>query len=116
MKTEEKLQLYAVYILKRDNSHITAIETKSFDEAHNLWKELRDKWTKAIKETLPFELSKPIITAFDPGLIYEITLKPVIEITDTINPNNPYHQQMIKNGLSSTLNTSRGEIFDGGYK
>jgi len=103
---------YSVLVLKRDQEHISVVETDSFDEADKLWQSLKDKWTTCLHEQKPFELRKPIITAFDPGLIYEITVRPVSDVVK--NPDNPYQQSMQRNGFSATFRGG-SELLDNGY-
>lgn len=110
MNTSTKIK-YGLLILKRDQDHIQVMETEDFKEADKLWEDLTERWTTCLSETKPFRLRSPIITSFDPGLIYEITIRPVTE--STRNPDNPYQAKMQKEGFSATF---RGEVLDGGYK
>jgi len=110
----DKKQTYAVIVLKRNQDHIVVLETLDFDEAHKLYGELKEKWTKSLHDQTPFELSTPLVTAFDPGLIYEITIRPITE--SDINPNNPYRKEMINRGFSNTFNKNTNSILDEGYK
>jgi len=110
---KEPKQTYVVNILRRDQAHLSVLESDNFDQALEVYKQLKDKWKIAIKESVPFELERPIVTAFDPGLIYEINLKPVVETTD--NTNNPYYQRMKREGLGNVLRPG-GDVLDGGYK
>jgi len=94
--------IYQVAILRKDNAHIMVKETNNFDECLASWKELQAKWADSVKDPKPFVLESPIITAFEPGLIYEITLKPLYPDT-AIDSNNPYQKSMLERGLSNTL-------------
>ena len=109
---EKKLK-YGLYILKRDNDHIIVDENEKYEEVFGLWKEIKSQWASSIKEQKPFELVKPIVTAFDPGLIYEVTIRPVAE--PVTNTNNPYAQKMQQNGFTNTFG-SRGDMLDSGFK
>jgi hypothetical protein len=111
---EEKQTIYALWILRKDQEHISVIETTKFDEVFELYNEIKNKWTLCIKDQTPFELLKPIVTSFDPGLIYEITIRPITETSST-KYENPYQQQMLKNGLSNMFKPS-SDLLDGGYK
>lgn len=119
-KTEEKLQLYAVWILRSDGEHISALETDKYDQAHELWTKLSDNWEDAVTNKKPFRLTAPIVTSFDPGLIREITVRPITPQVEESKYQNPYQQQMRKQGLSSMLNgTGNGvnpDLLDGGYR
>jgi predicted proteasome-type protease len=117
MNTDKKVEVYSVWVMRRDQSHITVLETSSFEEADKVYNELESRWTTALKEQVPFKLRAPYITAFDPGLIYEISLLPLGNTTK-VNSDNPYQQQMRQNGFSNTFgNSARGsDVLDGGYK
>jgi hypothetical protein len=115
MQTTSAKQSYSVWIMRRDGNHICVIETDNFDEADKVNEELINKWVSCLKEQSPFGIRKPLITTFDPGYIYEISLLP---FGQTNNSNNPYQQQMRDNGFSSTFNKfkSGSEMLDSGYK
>jgi hypothetical protein len=112
MNKEEK-QTYGVFILRRNQDHIHILESENYDEAYESWKELKAKWETSLHEQKPFELNKPVVTAFDPGLIYEITLRPLTK-SARVSSNNPYQQQMEKEGFGNTF--GRTGLFDQGYK
>lgn len=108
-------QRYAVLVLKRDQDHVSVMDTDKFEEADKKWSELTLQWTECLHEQKPFQLRKPLITAFDPGLIYEITVRPVSDVIK--NPDNPYQQDMQRRGFSATFGNKGGsEMLDGGYK
>jgi hypothetical protein len=108
-------QVYVVLILRRDLNHITVLETENYDSAFELWTSLKDKWPEKLKEQKPFELTKPIVSAFDPGLISEIKIE-TYTIQESV-AHNPYTQEMQKNGLSSTLSKLKtSDLLDRGYK
>ena len=115
-KKEEKSQAYGALILKRDGDFIVAIESDNYDEVYETWQKLKDQWAECVKESKPFELTSPIVTAFDPNLIYEITVKPVVE-TASNKHNNPYKAAMQKHGFANTLGNSQilSDVKDGGY-
>lgn len=94
--------IYQVAILRKDNAHIMVRETSNFEECLATWKALHTKWADSVKEPKPFVLEDPIITAFEPGLIYEITLKPLYE-ESTVDSSNPYQKAMVERGLSNSL-------------
>lgn len=102
---------YSLLILKRDQEHMEVLETENFDEIDKLWKELIEQWASCLHEQKPFILRRPVVTAFDPGLIYEITIRPVVE--NNMDNDNPYYSRAKKEGFSSAI---RGELLDGGYK
>jgi hypothetical protein len=95
--------LFGVFIVKRDKNVITVVQTGNYDEASKAWDELTDQWTKCILDKKPFILSNNVNkSAFDPGLIEEIMLK-TVELTNRINPNNPFMQEMQRSGFSNTF-------------
>lgn len=113
---EEKKTIYALYIIRKDIGPMSILEDDNYDKVYERWVELKENWTTAVKEKIPFEINKPIITVFDPGLVDEITLKPVVETTAS-RYQNPYHQDMVKNGLSNSLKPYHPDIKDdGGYR
>ena len=118
MKPEEKKKQYGVLILRKDQEHITVLETADFQAAHAAWKKLNEQWTACIKDNVPFSIESPIVTSFDPGLIKEITVRPEVTPTETNRGvNNPYEQQMRKEGLQATMKYGLGsDLLDGGYR
>lgn len=112
---EEKKTIYALYIVRNDIGPMGVFESDNYDNVFVKWKELKEMWTTAIENKVPFEILEPVVTAFDPGLIMEITLKPVVETTAS-RYNNPYERQMVEKGLTSTLKSYHPELNDGGYK
>ena len=120
-KEEKKIPVYSLLILRKDDQHIVLLESGNYDEVFERYKEVKDHWAQSIKDKAPFELLKPVVTVFDPGLIYEITIKLITE-TPSSRYDNPYQKQMERNGLSSMINrrpavpTQDGEILDGGYR
>ena len=119
MAKEEKKQSYWLVIMRRDGEHISILEDTDYDKVIDEYKVLTDRWASCVKESIPFHLSKPVVTTFDPTMIYEITVKPIVEtIGSTNRHDNPYQQAMHKNGLSHTINNPQllSEIKDGGYR
>lgn len=116
MDTSKKQEVYSVWVMRRDQSHILVLETASFDEADKVYQELETRWTTALKEQVPFKLRAPVITSFDPGLIYEVSLLPFG--STTVNNDNPYQAKMRQQGFSNTFGAgARGsDVLDGGYK
>ena len=112
--TKEKLK-YGLYVLRRDGDHIIVLESENYEEVFTTWKEVKELWSLSIKEQKPFEINKPIVTAFDPGLVYEITIRPLMQASQSTN--NPYVQKMNEEGFANTFNQFRGNsILDSGYK
>jgi len=110
---QEKKTLYTLNVMRRDQNHIAVIETTNYDEVYELYIKLTEQWSNCIKQSIPFSIVSPVITSFDPGLIYEITVLPIVE--QNVNKyDNPYHQKMIKNGFASAF-PNRSEVLDGGY-
>ena len=119
MSVEEK-KVYEVLILRIDDAHITALRSESYDECYEKWQILHKDWKKSSDENEPFVMKEPLVTAFNPTLIKEITLVPVI-LQEQNKHNNPYQQEMLDKGLGETLTKYRGkqasgDLLDGGYK
>lgn len=110
---------YGVLILKRDQQHIDALVTSNYEDAYKLWNTLSNQWEKCVKEQVPFRLEKPLVTCFDPGLIFEITIRPVVE-NRMQESNNPYTKEMRDKGFSETFGRYTGNANaipeGGGYK
>ena len=121
MSKQEEKKVYEVLVLRVDQQHITAIRSESYDECYETWEALHSEWCESSDNNRPFVMKKPLITVFNPTLIKEITLVPVVEQAASKN-NNPYQQEMINRGLTETLNKYRGQgapqgdLLDGGYK
>ena len=117
MEKEEKKQLYEVWIIRYNDEPISILATDKYDTAYERWTELKDIWINAIKEKIPFVLEKPLVTAFDPGTIKEVTVRPVMKVAES-KYENPYQQSMLQNGLTKTLrnpgNILSSEILDEG--
>ena len=109
-------QEYSVMILRRDKNHITALTTEDYDKAYEIWTEYSENWVKSAKELKVFKLEKPLVTAFDPALIYEIRIVPVTVSKNTRN--NPYAEEMRTKGFSETFGAyaQGSDLLDGGYK
>ena len=109
MKSKQQPQVLQVLLYRKDEVEpIVIMESDKFAECKKVWKGLIDKWTKAHKEAEPFILESPIVTAIEPQL--------------NVDPNNPYNQNMLNNGLAQTMrgvSNIPGQIFDtnagGGY-
>lgn len=120
MSKEEKKQIYEVWIIKYNDEPISILATDKYDESYEKWKFLTDVWVNALKDKTPFIITNPVVTAFDPGTVKEITVRPVMKVAES-KYENPYHQQMMKNGLGNTLKSVsavsvfNSEILDEGY-
>lgn len=119
MQKEEQKQIYEVWILRYQDEPISVFSTDKYDAAYERWNELKDVWVNAIKDKTPFILTKPIVTAFDPGTIKEVTLRPVMKMPES-KYENPYQQQMMRDGLTKTLrspgNAVSSELLDEGFQ
>lgn len=115
-KVEETKQVYEVQIIRIDQNHIVALTSDNYDKCFERWEELTKIWTEAIDGKKPLVLKDPVVTAFDPGLVREITVRPVMTVPASKN-DNPYHKRMVKEGLSNMLNNPAGsDLLDGGYR
>lgn len=112
MKNEEKKPSYVLVILRRDGEHIAVLEDNNYDKVFEAYNEVAAKWASSIKEQTPFSLTSPVVTTFDPGLIYEIKINPVVETAASSKYDNPYANKMRQNGLGSM----QGENLDQGYR
>lgn len=110
-KPEEK-QVYETIIFRTDGQHISALQSINFDEAVEKWKELNSSWEESISNKKPFKIMKPIVTSFDPGLISEIAVRPLIKVSES-KYDNPYQQEMMKKGLSGMLRQSGHPVNSG---
>lgn len=110
---EEKRALYALYVMRRDDNHIIVVESHNYDEVFEAYKKLTETWALSVKEQKPFSLSSPVVTTFDPGLIYEITVRPIMSEQPISKYENPYQQKMMKQGLQNTLGS---DVLDSGYR
>ncbi len=101
--------LFGVFIVKKDKNVISIIQTSNYEEAEKIWNVLTEQWTKCILDRKPFILSNAVNkSAFDPGMIEEITIK-TVELANRINPNNPFLQEMQRNGFSNTFGNYMGQ-------
>lgn len=118
VKIEENKQAYEVIIYRVDNNHILFMQTLKFDEAVDKWKELNTNWEESLSAKKPFKLMQPLVTSFDPGLIKEIRVQPLIKV-DESKYDNPYQQKMMKEGLSGMFqnkgNAINPNMLDEGY-
>ena len=110
---EEKKQIYMLVILRRDGRDIVVSESQDYDKMFEEYKEIASKWASCIKDNVPFALMKPVVSTFDPGLIYEITITPVVE-TPANRYDNPYAKKMRREGLGAMQTLS--ENLDEGYR
>lgn len=114
-KTKEN---YGVILLRTDQSHIV-IKAVGFEEAYKKWAEYRDLWMTCLHEKKPLqvvEFDQQLVAAFDPALVYEITLRKKDAV---VNENNPYYKEMVEKGFSNTLKTNSGvtrDLLDQGYR
>jgi hypothetical protein len=95
--------LYQTVILRVDGNHISVLESENFDECMAKWQGLQEQWDLCAKEGRSFTIKDPVITAFPPALIAEILLRPLS--TPVANQSgNPYHKQMMQQGLTEMFN------------
>lgn len=113
MSDAENPQKYGVFILRKDEMNIEVLVTEDFAAAKKEYEKLTESWTTSLHDSKPFSLKKPIVTSFDPGLIYEITIRPKVEPLQS-NPDNPYAKNMKEKGLAATRQFS-SPVLDNGY-
>lgn len=112
-KKEEKRPLYGLYLYRKDENHISVIESTDYDEVFEVYQKLVTDWEACIKDQRPFSLLSPVVTTFDPGLIYEISVRPILPEQNISKYDNPYQQKMIKNGLQGMFES---DVLDNGYR
>lgn len=112
MKNQEQV-VYTVLILKRDQNHITVVESEDFSVCRSKWVTLHTQWQECHKEGKVFVLEDPVLSAFEPGMIYEISLVPKTS-TMNISSDNPYQKNMQQKGLPQTMRGA--DMLDNGYK
>ena len=111
-KEEQKL-LYALHILRRDDGHISVLESTDYNKVFEEYQKLVKNWTDSATEQKPFSLTSPVVTSFNPGLIYEIKIVPITAQQPSSRYDNPYHQQMVSKGLNNV--SPQSPVLDGGY-
>ena len=103
--------VYQVLIMRTNGDHIPIIESPDYDKCYERWKELHTLWTSCAKETKPFVLEEPVVTAFSPTMIYEINLVPVsTQDMASSKSNNPYQKAMHERGFSGTFPTQGRDL------
>lgn len=105
--TKDKM-VYSVIIFRSDEKHIIVLESNDYNKCYEKWKFLQNAWVDSAKETKPFVLEDPIVTAFAPSLIYEIKVIPVMAEEMANNSHNPYQQRMNQNGFMNTFPGASG--------
>src|SRR6266478_10032833 len=96
-KQEESKQIYEVIMIRSDGNHITAKSTDNYDVCFEAWKILVDKWENAVTKKIPFSITEPIVSAFDPGLVMEISIRPLMKVSES-KYDNPYQKRMMNEG------------------
>lgn len=119
--SEPQKRVFAVTMMKRDQNHTIVAQTENIEEARRIWDQLVAQWTKCVRESTPFIIDTNVVaTAFDPGMIYEITIKST-ELTSRFNPNNPYQNNMQQHGFTETFGkfsragTVGQDVLDNGF-
>jgi hypothetical protein len=100
---QELKSLFGVFIVFKDGNSAQIVQTENYDEARKAWTELVERWTRCVKDQVPFVLDDGLdASASDPGLIHKIFIKS-IQLTNRINPNNPWLNQAQTGGFSNTF-------------
>lgn len=118
MTKQEEKQIYEVLVLRNDGQHMVAKSSDNYDTCFEAWKSLVAKWENAITNKIPLSIVEPVVTAFDPGLIKEILLRPLMKVPES-RYDNPYQKEMMNKGLSGVLkpgNVLNPDIMDEGYR
>ena len=119
MSNNEEKQVYEVVIFRVDSNHIVLLQTTKFDEAVEEWEKVNKNWEESLSNKKPFKLMKPVVTSFDPGLISEISVRPLTKVSED-KYDNPYQKKMMKEGLRNVLHQNVGhpinnQMLDEGY-
>jgi len=94
---------YVVRIFRKDGEVFDTLVSESFGDCEKEWEHLHTYWNECHTEKKVFLLKKPILTAFEPGLIGEISLLPYSDSLPDVADNNPYKQEMKNKGLGDSL-------------
>jgi len=103
---------YELYILRSDEKHISIIVDKDFKKVKEMWKELHSKWKECSDNNAPFTLEDPIVTAFNPALIFEIEIVP-FSSERSVESDNPYEKRMRDRGFGN-FNSGYPDLMDRG--
>lgn len=113
----EEQSIYVVRMFRKDQEVFDCFESVDFSECKNIWEKLHTEWQECHKEQKVFLLKSPIISAFEPGLISEISILPKVNVLNKIDADNPYKKQMMDKGLSHSLRQTgiAPNVLDDGY-
>lgn len=115
IKEEKQETVYEIFIARNDRELPMIVhQSTDYEECYEKWQELHSKWQESSDNNKVFVLEDPVVTAFNPILIREITLRPVVE-QSVGKYKNPYQREMVEKGLTEMFNKGP-EIMDGGYK
>lgn len=95
--------LYEVQILRKDGNNHSVFSSENWDECYKRWEEFQNQWEICGKEKKPFIIKDPFVTAFDPGLVYEVRIMPLTQGEQNSQNHNPYHQQMTAQGFGAVM-------------
>ena len=108
---------YELYIKRKNEDHLSIEIGENFTKLKSTWEKLHKEWNESISEKRPFVIESPVVTAFDPGLINEISLAPY-NGQQNRDPENPYEAAMRKDGFGKSINNfnNLNQSLDQGYK
>lgn len=108
---------YELYIKRKNEDHLSIEIGEDFTKLKSAWERLHKEWTESISEKRPFVIETPVVTAFDPGLINEISLAPYTGQQER-DPLNPYERQMQIDGFGKSINNFNNthQSLDQGYR
>lgn len=113
---ENREIVYEVYIARNDQQMpMIVCQSVNYEECFEKWEELQELWQISSNENKAFVMKEPLVTAFNPVLIREITLRPVVE-QSVGKYKNPYQREMIEKGFSEAFGKPGHDFLDGGYK
>lgn len=110
-------QNYVVRMFRKDQEVFDCFKSSNFSECEQVWEKLHSQWQECHKEQKVFILKYPVMSAFEPGLIGEISILPDVKVLPGVDDNNPYKKQMTEKGLSHSLGSlgSVPNYLDNGY-
>ena len=126
---KDSKETYTVLIYRKDSAEpMLVFESDDFTACKTRWKELHEQWKLSHQEATPFVLEKPVVTAFEPGIIAEISVKPKMAMLQQVEDDNPYKQMMMQKGFSQSLQgvdnnfkgtvngSNQSDLLDNGFK
>lgn len=103
MAAELKDRIYKVLIFRADGKDIEAFQSDDFKAVENMFNGIELEWVNSTAEKRPFKMPAPHMHSFAPSLISEIKVESISK-EEFQAQNNPYYQQMQREGFSGVMN------------